>query len=213
MTCKLPIDYRTGDVLKGERFEEALKNPNSLRCNTSLNKDDIYCPSCGGLVADNAKLCEDVHFPFDDISDCSGRSFRTCKNEDEFNKKADEDKVTLSKEAYLELLTAEKGNKTVIVKNIDYAWSVISTVIGLVAAVWGWGAFNAYKDVEAKTPLLVVMAKAYGPTYNPITRHGYRMYIKHFTTMEGVEDNRKESDRYKDVVEETIYDLKNGLGL
>ena len=127
--------------------------------------------------------------------------------------KKEEDKVTLSKEAYLDLLTAEKGNKTVVVKNIDYAWSVISTVIGLFATVWGWGAFNAYKDVEAKTPLLVVMAKAYGPTYNPITRHGYRMYIKHFTTMEGVEDNRKESDRYKDVVEETIYDLKNGLGL
>jgi hypothetical protein len=116
MTCKLPIDYRTGDVLKGERLEEALKNPNSLRCNTSLNKDDIYCPSCGGLVADNAKLCEDIHFPTDDISDCSGRSFSTCKNEDEFNKKADEDKVTLSKEAYLELLTAEKVIKQLLLR-------------------------------------------------------------------------------------------------
>lgn len=204
-TCNAVIDPLTGDACEDQTDGYAKQ-----RCEYKLSDSDLFCPMCGypnkRRKAPESKIASKKRV-FGKALTRVGNYLNKIGNNDG-------DMSSYSTSGDLGLNGDKRGDRTIVIREGgNYVSSVISTVIGLFAAVWGWGAFNAYRDVEDKKPLLVVMAKAYGSTYNPITRHGYRMYIKHFTTMEGVEDKRKESDRYKAAIEETVYDLKNGLGL
>ena len=61
---------------------------------------------------------------------------------------------------------------------------LIESILVLIAGVWLYGAFLAHGDVEEHQSFGVVLRRMYGTEYNPLTRHGYRMYIKHFTTLD-----------------------------
>ena len=64
------------------------------------------------------------------------------------------------------------------------AINLIIIVLAIIFAVWGYGAFSAYHDIDTNQSIGIVLQRMYGTEYNPLTRHGYRMFIKHFTTMD-----------------------------
>lgn len=86
---------------------------------------------------------------------------------------------------------------------------LISAAITLIVGIWLYGAYCAHNDVEKHQPLGVVLQRMYGTEYNPLTRHGYRMYIKHFTTTNP--DEKPTADnlgkRFESAARETVEDL------
>lgn len=86
---------------------------------------------------------------------------------------------------------------------------VISAAITLIAGIWLYGAYCAHNDVEKHQPLGVVLQRMYGTEYNPLTRHGYRMYIKHFTTTKADSEITDEDLKkgLQGALQETVEDL------
>ena len=60
--------------------------------------------------------------------------------------------------------------------------SLPTLAVMVIVGIWGWGAFNAHDDVVNQRPMGRILKRMYGSEFNSLTRHGYRMYIKHFTT-------------------------------
>ncbi len=84
-------------------------------------------------------------------------------------------------------------------------------VLGIVG-IWGYGAVCAIEDVSEKKPMGLILRRMYGTEYNPLTRHGYRMFIKHFASPGKPEKNNSEDDlarRAKNALKETCEDVES----
>lgn len=89
----------------------------------------------------------------------------------------------------------------------------VAKLVGLAllatAGFWIYGAINAHQDVSDHKALGIILRRMYGTEFNPLTRHGYRMYIKHFTTTDPTAEFTTEElgSRLKDAFQETFEDL------
>lgn len=187
MKCNLPIDWRSGDALEGERLEAALKNPSAPRCPGLVNGNDYFCPMCGGSM----KVIGRVRG-----LDRKARREGTAAVDD----------ARISRSEIRDMIDNVRDDVRWL--GIDV---IVRTFIGMalfsVVAIWGWGAFNAHDDVARGRPLGLVLKRMYGTEYNSLTRHGYRMYIKHFTTVKGMNDDKGLEERVKNMWEETVGDI------
>lgn len=162
MKCNAYIDPLTKMALKGKSLKLAREVGRVEQCGKELNSDDVFCPRCGSRVS---------HFP----RKASRSRPRTCKRDDET-------KASPCPKKPEPLPLAHTG----IGKEVGEVMNVIriglTSIVVVIASIWGWGAFNAHDDVAHQRPMGRILKRMYGSEFNSISRHGYRMYINHFTT-------------------------------
>lgn len=182
MTCQTPIDPATGVALKGDALVAALHDPASRRCGYGLCEDDVFCPACGARVNWNPGTLHE--------SSC-GVSDADCR--------------------YGCGVLKEIGNGVVMaVGGIGKMFSgLINAVMVIIAGIWIYGAVCAHNDIEKHRSFGVILQRMYGTEYNSLTRHGYKMYIKHFTTTDPDEKLSVKNlcDRLEGVFNESGSDL------
>ncbi len=92
---------------------------------------------------------------------------------------------------------------------VDVIFKLVYAVVVLIAGIWIYGAICAHNDIEKHQPLGVILQRMYGTEYNSLTRHGYRIYIKHFTTTKPEDEVTKEDleQGLQGAFKETMEDL------
>ena len=162
MRCNAPIDSMTGESLTGERLKLARAVGRVSQCEQELNEDDVFCPRCGSRVVHSQKATPRHHA-------------KASREDDAASLRPHAENVSSNHSSDFEL-GKELGE---LLKPIKSLPTLVAMVI---VGIWGWGAFNAHDDVANQRPIGRILKRMYGSEFNSLTRHGYRMYIKHFTT-------------------------------
>lgn len=224
MRCSAYIDPKTGIALEGDALEAALRDPNSLRCGYELYEDDAFCPSCGAKVERTSQKHVEGQYsavpaPEQAEREEGQKSFLEVLRRRQRDVAVGGDWNAGKWDAAPIGATGRDGNSALKAIGVGAAWAVggvgkiisglVSAVFALIAGIWIYGAVCAHNDVEHHQSLGVVLQRMYGTEYNPLTRHGYRMYIKHFTTTSPDEKPTKEElgKRLESTVKETVEDL------
>ena len=162
-----------------------LRKPVCSRCGHELYEDDEFCSSCGAKVE------------------------RTSQNDVDWR----DSTVPVSKQAEPDgdgtLGAIVKGTALAVDGVGKVISKLVSAVLVLIAGIWIYGAICAHNDVEKHQAIGIILQRMYGTEYNPLTRHGYRMYIKHFTTFDPEEETTAEDlwKRFESAAKETFEDL------
>lgn len=196
MKCNAPIDRVTGFALNAQERKEYAARGDLSFCDYDLLKDDVFCPKCGCRVE---RIVH--HSPT--------QSSRTCGSGKTRVVHAPSEGSSLHEETG-ELL---KGVGGLLSGTGRMIWSIVSVPFVLLGIVWGYGLVLAHDDLShGAVPMVRLLPKMYGTELNPITRHGYRMYMKHFSvqgdearTFSGEEVKR----RVGSMVNESVSDVYN----
>lgn len=162
MRCNAPIDSMTGESLTGERLKLARAVGRVSRCEQELNEDDVFCPRCGSRVVPSQKATIRHHT-------------KASREDDAASLRPQAEKASSNRSPDFEL-SKEIGEFLKPIKSLP------TLAVTVIVGIWGWGAFNAHDDVANQRPMGRILKRMYGSEFNSLTRHGYRMYIKHFTT-------------------------------
>lgn len=166
-----------------------MENLYCIECGHKLLEDDVFCIMCGTRVeppSESSSPCPAA--PESGRPDRKKNGWKTAFN----------------------ILTVFFAVVQAITKGVGcFVGGLAALVLALIAGIWLCGAYNAHNDVEHHKPLGVLVQRMYGTEYNPLTRHGYRMYIKHFTTDKPASEISDEDlkKRFQNALRETAEDL------
>ena len=162
-------------------------------CGNFIDADDDFCSQCG--VA--------IRHEFEDAVDTASLA----------GERTDHAKESKSSRVWPWLLEAMAGLFNGLGLSVSKLVSgAIQLIVFGIIGIWGYGAVCAIKDVSEKKPMGLIIRRMYGTEYNPLTRHGYRMFIKHFASPGKPEKNNSEDDfarRAKNALKETCEDVES----
>lgn len=159
------------------------------------------CHSCGGKLEDGDLFCTSCGAKVKSSDECTSERSTVSGG-------GNLGDLTIG-DAAEALKTAGAASGKIVANLIGGVAKLVELALLATAGFWIYGAINAHQDVSDHKALGIILRRMYGTEFNPLTRHGYRMYIKHFTTTDPTAEFTTEElgSRLKDAFQETFEDL------